>query len=144
VALRRRLWPGPAEEHRLEVERQFLRRDAFAVLAWRDGAPLGFAEASLRRYANGCEESPVPFLEGLWVTPKARREGVGRALVGEVERWARARGFRELCSDALLENRPSQAAHRAYGFRAVERVVCFRKALGPGTARRKSPDTETR
>jgi aminoglycoside 6'-N-acetyltransferase I len=61
VAQRRRLWPGPAEEHPLEPKRQFRRRDAFAVLAWRFGAPVGFAEASLRRYANGCESRRYRF-----------------------------------------------------------------------------------
>ena len=40
-----------------------------------------------------------------------------------------ARGFREIGSDALLDNEASHAAHRDWGFSETERVVYFRKAL---------------
>jgi aminoglycoside 6'-N-acetyltransferase I len=43
--------------------------------------------------------------------------------------WARARGCRELASDALLDNEASQRAHRALGFEETERVVYFSKKL---------------
>jgi aminoglycoside 6'-N-acetyltransferase I len=46
-----------------------------------------------------------------------------------VEAWARERGFRELASDALLENTVSHAAHAALGFEEVERAVKYRKPL---------------
>ena len=45
------------------------------------------------------------------------------------EAWARERGYRELSSDALLDNLPSQEAHVALGFGEVERSVKYRKAL---------------
>jgi len=73
----------------------------------------------------------VPFLEGIWVEPELRRRGVGRALVDHVEAFVRARGFREIGSDALLGNRASHAAHAAWGFSETERVVYFRKGLDP-------------
>ena len=41
----------------------------------------------------------------------------------------RARGFREIGSDALLDNRASHAAHAGWGFAETERVVYFRKVL---------------
>ena len=78
---------------------------------------------------NGTQSSPVIFLEGLYVIPELRRQGVARTLVAEVARWARACGCSELASDALLENAASHAAHRALGFAETERVVFFRKRL---------------
>ena len=43
--------------------------------------------------------------------------------------WARARGCRELASDALIDNEISQRTHRALGFRETERVVYFTRPL---------------
>jgi len=99
------------------------------VLAEADGAAVGFAEISLRPYANGCEETPVAFLEGIWVAPETRRRGVARALVAHLAAMVRAEGRGELCSDALIDNVTSHAAHRAWGFAETERVVCFRLGL---------------
>lgn len=96
------------------------------VLAEEDDAALGFAEISLRPYANGCEAQPVAFLEGIWVAPEARRRGVGRALVTHLAAMVRAEGRSELCSDALIDNLTSHAAHRAWGFAETDRVVYFR------------------
>ena len=91
----------------------------------------GFAELSLRRYAEGCTTTPVAFLEAWFVVPEQRTRGVGRALVAAAEQWAVGRGCREFASDALLENTTSAAAHAALGFEEVEQIRCFRKALTP-------------
>lgn len=94
------------------------------------GAAIGFVEASLRHdYVNGTDSSPVAFLEGIYVIPRARRQGVAKALVAEVERWAAAAGCSEFASDAPLENAESHAMHAALGFTESERVVYFKKAL---------------
>ena len=90
----------------------------------------GFAEAMLRRdYVNGCDSSPVLFLEGLYVDPAHRRQGVARALVDAIAGWGREQGYREFASDALLANAASHAVHAALGFTETERVVYFRKPL---------------
>lgn len=94
------------------------------------GRLLGFLELSLRASAEGCTTSPVPFVEGWYVTAEARHAGVGRALVEAAENWARLRGFKEMGSDTNLENDAGRAAHQALGFEEVERLVCFRKSLG--------------
>jgi aminoglycoside 6'-N-acetyltransferase I len=95
---------------------------------------VGFAEVSRRAYAEGCETSPVGFLEGWYVVPNRRRQGVGRALVAAAERWATALGCTEFASDALAENTESAVAHRALGFEEVEVIRCFRKPLAPEAA----------
>ena len=102
-----------------------------------DPAPglVGFAELTRRAYAEGCTTSPVGFLEGWYVLPGHRRQGVGRALVAAAEAWARAQGCREFASDTLLENTASAAAHHALGFEEVAMLRCFRKDLAPDPER---------
>ena len=100
----------------------------FVALA--GGRVIGFAEAAVRQdYVNGCDGSPVLFLEGLFVDPGHRRRGVARALIAAVADWGRARGCSEFASDAELDNTDSHAMHRALGFEETERVVYFRREL---------------
>lgn len=133
LELRRELWPqctGP--ENLAEIETMCSNPDRFGSFVAYDGAgqALGFVEASVRRdYVNGTYSSPVGFIEGLYVIPSARQQGVGRALVEAAEAWARANGCGEMASDALIENETSHAMHRALGFVETERVVYFRKGL---------------
>jgi aminoglycoside 6'-N-acetyltransferase I len=93
------------------------------------GKIVGMLELSLRPYADGCESSPVPFIEGWYIAPDMRRTGVGRALVTAAEQWALDNGYAEMASDALLENTESERAHTALGFEVVERAIRFRKVL---------------
>jgi aminoglycoside 6'-N-acetyltransferase I len=102
---------------------------AFVAIG-KPGEVLGFAEATIRHdYVNGCETSPVGFLEGWYVEPRVRGQGVGRALIRAVECWVLQQGCHELGSDALLDNDAGHAAHRACGFRETERVVYFCKRM---------------
>ena len=130
--MRAALWPeATVAGHAQDIEQILASDDTWGFIAeTADGAPAGFAEISVRRYANGCETQPVPFLEGIWVEPPLRRHGIGRLLVEHVEAFVAARGFREIGSDALIENTASHAAHRGWGFSETERVVYFRKPLG--------------
>jgi aminoglycoside 6'-N-acetyltransferase I len=64
-----------------------------------------------------------------YVDPRLRRQGVGTRLIVHVEAFVMARGFGEIGSGTPLDNRPSQAAHRGWGFSETERVVYFRKRL---------------
>lgn len=125
------LFPGhAAEEYATDMEAWLARPDTGVLVAARDNGRLaGFAEVGERNYADGCDTAPVAYLEAWYVDPDVRRQGVGAALVAAVEEWARARGYRELASDALLENVISQHAHERAGFTEVERAVKYRKSL---------------
>lgn len=131
--MRHDLWPDATpEEHRADIEAFFADPGHTITLIAHlpDGSAAGFAEAGLRSdYVNGCDTSPVGFLEGLYVVPAHRRRGIAAQLVHAVADWARAQGCTEFASDATLDNVQSHAMHRALGFVETERVVYFRKPL---------------
>ncbi|MEP6692104.1 MAG: GNAT family N-acetyltransferase [Gemmatimonadaceae bacterium] len=106
------------------------RSDAAVFIAERDdGSPCGFVEVGTRAYADGCDTSPVGYIEAWYVDADVRRGGHGRALLAAAEAWARAQGYREMASDALLDNTVSHEAHVRNGYAEVDRVVQFRKSL---------------
>jgi aminoglycoside 6'-N-acetyltransferase I len=132
LRMRNALWP--ADDHADEIDAYFASGGSplLAVTFIAERAPgrlAGFIEIGLRPYAEGCESSPVPFIEGWYVDPDVRFAGVGRALVQAAESWARAEGHTEIASDVELENDGSLAAHRALGYEEVSRIVCFRRGL---------------
>ena len=130
------LWPDDSDAwHRQEVSRFFAGelREPLATLIAVDGSggPVGFAELSIRPYAEDCVTDRVAYLEGWYVVPESRRRGVGRALVDAAEDWARAQGCAEFASDALLDNHVSAVAHAALGFQETVQLRCFRKVIDP-------------
>jgi aminoglycoside 6'-N-acetyltransferase I len=132
VKLRACLWPNtPPSDHEADGEAIWEKYlEAAVFLAFDDrGEAQAFAEVFLRGFANGCDTSPVAFLEGIWVNPTARGKGVGRRLVEACAAWGRELGCREFGSDALLDNKVSHRAHEAWGFQETERVVYFKMNL---------------
>jgi aminoglycoside 6'-N-acetyltransferase I len=131
VRMREALWPGSLSDHDVETQRYFEQREVWPciLVAEEDARLVGFLELDQRKYAPGCRSSPVPFIEGWYVDPAARRRGVGRALVRAAEDRARAAGFTEIASDVEIENAGSIAAHRALGYEETDRVVSFRRGL---------------
>jgi aminoglycoside 6'-N-acetyltransferase I len=135
LAMRMALWTDAnVEELRLEVGRYFVAHGEPLLphrvfIAETDGKIVGMLELSLRPYADGCDSSPVPFIEAWYVADHARRSGIGGALMNAAEQWAIDNGYTELASDALLENIDSERAHKAVGFEEVERAIRFRKVL---------------
>ena len=125
------LFPHHSAEELGAGMREFrARSDGGVFLAERaDGSVAGFVEVGTRPYADGCDTSPVGYIEAWYVEPDVRRSGYGRALLVAAEQWARGRGFREMASDAQLDNLVSHAAHRRAGYEEVDRVIQFRKTL---------------
>ena len=121
AALRAALWPDASmDQHRGEIVAMLAKDKRFAAfVALTDAGNIaGFVEASLRYdNVNGCETSPVGFVEGIYVRPEHRGTNIGRLLCATVEEWARTLGCTELASDALLDNSDSHAFHRAVRLR---------------------------
>lgn len=133
LKMRGELWPGSRGDHAREIALFFdgQVRNPVAVLIAENchGRAVGFAELSIRPYAEGCTTDHVGFLEGWYVMPEVRGQGVGRALVAASEDWARGQGCSEFASDAEVDNDASIAAHLALGFVDRGLVRCFSKTL---------------
>lgn len=130
LAMYRTLFTGQNDPALLkEIDRIYAAPDATAFLAFAGDQPVGFAEYALRPHANGCHSKPVPFLEGVWVDPTCRLQGVGAALIAHLAEYAKAQGFDEMGSDVEIGNTASQTVHLRLGFEETERVVCYRKDL---------------
>ncbi|MDI6740959.1 MAG: GNAT family N-acetyltransferase [Candidatus Edwardsbacteria bacterium] len=130
LKLRNALWPGALAMHRREMRKML--RDARNQPVWvaEAGNTLtGFLEVSVRNYAEGAGRTDVDYLEGWYVKPEYRKQGVGRGLVIEAEQWAVRRGFTHMASDTELDNEVSLKAHLAMGYREVERGIHFAKRL---------------
>jgi GNAT superfamily N-acetyltransferase len=92
--MRADLWPeASAADHEADAATSLGAIDHAAFVAEDpSGKVIGFAEASLRRdYVNGCDTSPVAFLEGIYVEAAHRRSSAGRASFSAVEARARER-----------------------------------------------------
>jgi aminoglycoside 6'-N-acetyltransferase I len=130
IAMRRHLYAMPEAEHRSETEAWLTRPDRLALGArTADGKWIGFIEVGTRDVAEGCDTSPVAYIEALWVDASARRRGIARRLVEAVIDWCGERGYLELASDVELENVVSQWAHERLGFEETERLVTYRMDL---------------
>lgn len=134
LRMQRLLWPdaGTPEEQAAGADALLARQDAVVLVLERPAGGLcGFAEVGERTYADGCESSPVGFLEAWFVEEDVRGRQLGKALVDAALDWCRVRGLSELASDALLEDVSAHAAHERAGFEEVERSVKYRQQIRP-------------
>ncbi|MBK25017.1 MAG: hypothetical protein CME70_13550 [Halobacteriovorax sp.] len=128
--LRFELWPTTSIEDHLKELQSFDGDKKFhAFFAVHDDKIIGFLEAYERPFANGCEDSPVLFLEGIWVHKALRRKKVAKTLVTHLETIAKEKGFKEIGSDTDLNNSSAQQAHKKWGFNETSRVVYFKKNI---------------
>lgn len=130
--LRKRLWDQSSdEEHRAEMLDIFEHRETQLVLVaeLNNGNLIGFLEASIRPFVEDCHSDHVGYLEGWYVQPEYRRQGIGRILVQTAENWARQKGCEEMASDAEIGNDSSLEAHLKLGYNETSRLVHLRKDL---------------
>lgn len=134
--MRRALWPDCTDEvHALEIRLYEQKPEEVAVFVVDTGAPTlgGFIELSVRDRVDGALSERVGYVEGWFVAPELRGQGVGRRLMDAAEAWTRERGLTELGSDVELDNAASLSAHAALGFEETFRLVHFLKRIGPAT-----------
>jgi aminoglycoside 6'-N-acetyltransferase I len=131
LRLRQRLWPdAPIEYLDFDLDNRLTDPDYAIFVASRgEEGLIAFIEARLRDHGEGCETSPVGYIEAWYVDESLRGQKLGRELVYAAEQWAREKGCREMASDTWLENEASIAAHLRLGYRETERLVHFAKWL---------------
>lgn len=136
VELALELWPPEDNSDREDMRNTLTNilnaeRETGWLVRNKSGEAIAFMNLSLRRdYVPGATQSPVTFVEGIYIRPPYRHQKIGTALIQWAEQWARQQGCVELASDALIENQDSYQFHTKVGFKEVERVVYFIKSLG--------------
>ena len=121
------LWPHHTPDAMAETLEM---PDAAFFLAFAEKTSVGFAQCQLRHdYVEGTDSSPVGYLEGIYVLPGHRRQGIAKALLSACESWAKSMGCREFASDCELTNKDSLRFHLNVGFREANRIICFVREL---------------
>ncbi|MBV6449299.1 MAG: Aminoglycoside N(6')-acetyltransferase type 1 [Anaerolineales bacterium] len=105
------------------------KKRAVFVAAREDGGLVAFVETSLRDYAEGCQTSPVGYIEAWFVDEGVRGQKLGREMIAAAENWAREKGCTEMGSDTWLDNEASINAHLKTGYFEADRLVHFIKKL---------------
>ncbi len=113
LRMRLNLWGGAAEDHTHDLDAYFAtpQRGITFVVERTGGGLCGCIEVSLRDYAEGCQTSPVAYIEGWYVDEESRRRTLGTRLVQAAEAWARRHGLKEMASDTQIDNTVSIQAH---------------------------------
>ena len=131
LRMRQGLWPEAPIEY-LDYDLDEILADdeqAVFVAAGADGSLVAFIEAGMRSHVEGCETSPVGYIEAWYVDEHMRGQKLGKEMVRTAENWAREKGMAEMASDTWLENQASIAAHLKMGYDEAERLVHFVKRL---------------
>lgn len=131
-ALRTRLWPDCLEPENEAEYAAFLDGTSaiqIVFLAFADGEAVAFAEISERNVVDGCAPGPAAYLEGWYVAPASRGQGVGARLVAAAKAWAVDKAYAWFASDVEPDNLASQKAHLALGFEESGRAINYRLKL---------------
>jgi len=131
LRMRQGLWPdAPTEYLVFDMDDRLVDPNyAVFIASNADGKLVALIEAGLRDYGEGCETSPVGYIESWYVDENLRGQKLGSALVRTAEDWAREKGAVEMASDTWLENEASIQAHLKCGYEEAERLVHFVKRL---------------
>jgi aminoglycoside 6'-N-acetyltransferase I len=131
LRMRQGLWPeAPLEYLSLDLDSRLAAEDKAVFLASTpEGQLVAFVETGLHNYAEGCDTSPVGYIEAWYVDPHVRGQKLGRELIQVAEDWAREKGCTEMASDTWLDNHASIQAHYKMGYWEVDRLVHFVKKL---------------
>ncbi len=111
----------PAEEHVMPSRLARVQNDpnARVLIAESDDTAIGLATVHVRHTMN--HEAPIAQLTLLVVDEGQRSRGVGRALVAEAERWARAQGSHRIVVTTALQRADAHAFYERIGYRHTGR-----------------------
>lgn len=126
-----KLWPHETNEELEKIFKGIIESEKEECFIYiKDGIAIGFINVSIRNdYVNGCNSSPVGYIEGIFVEEEYRNQGIAKSLVKTAEKWSQLKGCIEMGSDILIDNIDSYSFHKKLGFKEAERVICFAKYI---------------
>jgi aminoglycoside 6'-N-acetyltransferase I len=87
---------------------------------------VGFMHLSIREdYVEGSVASPTGYLEGVYVKPELRRNGISTKLFHEGKKWLLEKGCTQIGSDTEIDNQDSYHLHMGLGFKEANRLITF-------------------
>lgn len=100
---------------------KLLTKDSEVIfLAFYGRKIVGFSHCSLRYdYVEGTHGGAIGYLEGIYVLPEYRKQGIAKAFVSYCEKWAKGKGCAEFASDCQFDNKDSYNFHLKVGFKEV-------------------------
>lgn len=126
-----RLRAGAASEIRELVRASLRDPDAATWLAWSGPEGVGAADALCVARIDAAPPILEETLRGeicdLYVSPQARRRGLGRALVAEARAWLASRGAQRIEVRVSPRNAEAQAFWRGLGFAPFMDVLDLRR-----------------
>ena len=100
--------------------------DKVLVVESSDGTVLGWVHGYLSQLI---ESNYRVEIGGLVVTANARREGIGRRLITEIETWAKERGAMELSVRCRADREEAHRFYEQLGFACLKTQKVFRKQV---------------
>jgi len=121
------LRPDPAKTS--QVIEQLLRNESSGILlvAHENMKVIGVAVATS---LPSTESGSMLIVQDLYVEPRSRRRGIGRALIAKLLEEARAIGVERIDLEILSTNEAATGFWRSMGFRPTGRTV-FSRAIRP-------------
>lgn len=123
------------QESDVEAARRFLqarleRDESVVFLAMLDDQPAGFTQ--LYPLFSSVALRPIWLLNDLYVSPQARRRGVGRALLEAARGFGTQAGAARLWLQTARENTAAQATYTAQGWQPDDAFLSYTLPLsGP-------------
>jgi aminoglycoside 6'-N-acetyltransferase I len=132
--MRRHLWPDGADDHAPEIARFFAgtlqELSAVLVAETLDGDFVGFSELAIRFNIAGLEGVRTGYVEGLYVTPEARSQGVALALLQASRTRSRQRAVRHEAGGDGKRMFAGYMGH--FSISTIARSVTTRQRENPG------------
>jgi GNAT superfamily N-acetyltransferase len=120
-------YPSTPAEVTERLERLLGDSDHVVFVAELDGGHLGgFLHGSS---GMALENGPRAEILGLVADSALRGQGIGRRLVGEMERWARLKGHRTLVVRCNVVRTAAHAFYEGLGFECTKTQKHYRKSL---------------
>ena len=125
VDMRHELWGGDLGQLETEAHGILSSPTEYCLLATKgSGEYIGFIEVSLRH----TEHHTYGYIEGWYVAPAHRKQGIGTALIDQAEQWLLHNLVEAIFSDTDQASYPvSLPAHAHSGYIPIRNFTLFKK-----------------